>query len=255
MRNYSHKFCPERLGKVVYCQTDDQRVFGRLVLNALAKKFSAPSYSFSSRSGGHLALLGRHVCYEWHAVVDIQNFFPSIGRNRVKRSLKKLGFGWRRAEEIALASCVNEPSSSKAFLPIGFVQSPKLAEIVFALSAAGQAVEEIDSKNELVASVYVDDILISGSCESQLREACRALCNAMAISGFSVNQNKLQISQKSISVFNVELSRGSVQLSDSRKLAFCDKLSTSDSSDVARGIKAYINNLERLGGQTITIEN
>ncbi|WP_257292862.1 hypothetical protein [Endozoicomonas sp. ONNA1] len=96
-----------------------------------------------------------HTSGQFFVHLDIRQFFSSINRSRITRSLKPR-IGYERAREIAIASTVPAPNTdgSAYILPYGFVQSPILASICLRYSKLGTVLHEL-SKAKKRRSVFM----------------------------------------------------------------------------------------------------
>ena len=198
--NYTHSFYLG--GKPVFAPTR----LGRLIGNDVKKKVEA-AYTFERFfhhriPGGHVAALHSHRQNRFFCKLDIENFFYSIGRNRVTKSLRASGIP--RASHYAKWSSVKNPYSDPSYsLPYGFVQSPILATLVLARSSLGDTLRRISTRVQV--SVYVDDISMSSNefevlanCFNQLREGCTT-------AGFQCSVEKTIAPTDMLQIFNCSL--------------------------------------------------
>lgn len=106
MRNYSSRF---RLpnGKWAHIQLEDLAEAAERRIAEIRRLWRPPDYFFHLRSGGHISALNQHRHNSWYGKVDLSSFFNNVTRHRITRSLKKIGYSFRDAEEFAVASTVS----------------------------------------------------------------------------------------------------------------------------------------------------
>ncbi len=175
-------------------------------------------YHFGKR-GGHVAAMRVHSESAFFAKIDLSQFFVSITRTKVVRSLKKIGISNKEAFEIAYQSVVD--FGGQKFIPYGFVQSMALATICMETSALGKVLMDINGRNTLV-SVYVDDIIISSDCMSALEEAYIEACEAIKFARLVKNDTKSQPPARSIEAFNCRISTREMKFTPERMRQFLD---------------------------------
>lgn len=200
--NTEQKYQNER-GKWVFVPSRNGRAIGRKLIKRVRSKFDIPPFCFHLAKGGHVAALHIHRNQKYFARLDLENFFYSVSRNRIARSLQALEF--TDAETMAKWSTVKNPYDGPSYvLPYGFVQSPILATLVMNDTELGRHLR--DASNRLVVSVYVDDIGISGNNRQQLEAEYQKLRDYVLNSDFRINEQKSSGPQEVIELFNCELS-------------------------------------------------
>ena len=148
-------------GRWVFVPSIDSVNLGREIKERLEQAWKIPKYHYHLRSGGHLSALRSHLQHAVFIRVDLRDFFGSLNRTRVTRSLKPF-FGYDTARHWANASTVKHPIDSKrTIVPYGFVQSPIVASVCLRYSALGKYLQSLQKRDDLALSVYVDDIIIS----------------------------------------------------------------------------------------------
>lgn len=206
-------------GKRVYIPTELCRKRGSKLIKQVYRRWSVNPLFFHMKKGGHVSALKSHIGKEYFLKLDIENFFPSIHRNRITRRLKTIGYSFLDAEDFARDSTVKSQESNKFVLPFGFVQSSMLASLDLHFSKLGGVLST--APNSVNVSVYVDDIIISGNDKCEL-EAYGINCQkALIQSEYIINQVKSVLTpQQNITAFNIELSQDGLRLSDSRLKEF-----------------------------------
>lgn len=196
-------------GKPVYAPSDRGREIGKKLKNKIAKKFTFDRFVYHFKDGSHVVALHRHRDNEFFCRVDLERFFYTIRRNRLKRVLKEVGIP--KAEYFAKWSTVKNPFDGKGYaLPYGFIQSPILATLVLVLSPIGSFIRGLGS--EITASVYMDDICLSAKDKDALQIAFDGLLAAIGEAGFTINANKTRPPERQIDIFNCSLENGSTEV-------------------------------------------
>ncbi|HJW57360.1 MAG TPA: reverse transcriptase domain-containing protein [Burkholderiaceae bacterium] len=223
---------------------------GKQIKNLLASIWRPPKNYFHLRSGGHVAALKFHQSNTIFAHLDIQRFFGSINKSRVTRALTGL-ISYKVAREIATLSTVIHPVEKTLILPFGFVQSPMLASLCLSQSALGTCLSGLPKKYRVRASVYVDDIVLSGWSEASVRLAMDAVKAAAERSRFSLNDAKEQGPSPAITVFNIDLTHASIAVTADRFSKFIDAFQSTSNVFERKGIFNYINSISSAQAATL----
>ncbi|MCV2881269.1 reverse transcriptase domain-containing protein [Actibacterium sp. XHP0104] len=218
-KSYEYRF-ELKPGKHVFIPTREGMKRGQSIVSTLTKNWMPREffYHFQKR-GGHVAALRPHVDQQFKSSVDLTNFFPSVTRTKVHRSLKSIGYANRYALDVASESCVE--FEGRKFLPYGFIQSMALATLVVEKSLLGQKISEIRASGGIV-TMYVDDILVSGEDFNTVKKQYDEIVLAATESGFAVSEGKLSPPDTSVRAFNCELSNGEIRVLDARMGKFAD---------------------------------
>jgi hypothetical protein len=200
-------------GKPVFAPSPEGRRIGKELKAKLEAIYEPEPFFYHLRDGGHVGALHAHRVKRYFARLDIENFFYTVGRNRVARVLRDLSVD--RHEFYARWSSVKNPYGQPSYaLPYGFVQSPLLASIVLSRSAVGQVLRELSEK--VLVSVYVDDIAISGNNRRVLERSYNKLRRMLHASGFIVNENKSCTVTNQLGLFNCDLAHKRDEVTDAR---------------------------------------
>jgi hypothetical protein len=206
---------------------DKCRKIGNALNDYISEHILFPSYYFNFRSGGHVSALHHHRENQFFARLDIENFFYSIGRNRIIRVLKDLKFKY--PEYHARWSTVKNPYKKPSYsLPYGFVQSTSLAMLVLYKSPLGSVINDLSK--ELSISIYVDDIILSSNNEDKIIEAFQKVLEAAKDSNFNLNPIKMVPISNEIVAFNCDLLKGNSKVTDDRIKAFYAKPVSAESA-------------------------
>lgn len=228
-------------GKWVYVQSETQKAASRAIIKSLEGKWTPPYFYYHlSRSGGHVAAVNSHIEHKFFIYFDIKSFFSSINRTRVTRVLKK-HYPYQEARSIANYSTVKIKNNLESvyILPFGYSQSPYLSAMCLADSKLGKVLESINTKIVKV-SVYMDDIIISSDNPLQLMIARERVIEAMKRSNFEWSKKSILNPSKTITVFNILLSRGSLAVTNERMDSFRREYYLTNSPFVKEGIVNYI---------------
>lgn len=233
-------------GRWVFNPSPESRAEGAGVKALVEGHWKAPAYYYHLRSGGHVAALRRHTKHLYFLKADIANFFGSISRSRLSRTLKEY-VGHAQALSMATASTVRNPKdATKTFLPYGFVQSPVLASLVLHKSGLGSFLDAIHKDRKLAVTVYVDDIIISGNDLNRLEALREQLKLRMTKSGFTLALNKSLAPATAIAAFNIELAAGeALAIVEKRFLELKELVASSDSESQRAGLLGYVRSVNQ----------
>lgn len=234
-----HKF-ELKPGKWVYHPSPDAISTGIEIKKSVSEKWTAPRNYFHLRPGGHVEALRYHLGSSFFLHLDIKDFFGSVNRSRITRCLKPR-FGYKRAREMANSSTVQHPKiKGRYILPYGFVQSSLLASLAFCESALGRYIQEIERESALLVSVYVDDIVVSGSDPAALERVKVEISSIAERSKFQFNELKSEGPSSKISAFNIELTNSILRIQDERLHEFRRVFFNTKNSHQKNGINSYI---------------
>lgn len=228
-------------GSWVYVPTKQVADYGRRVHDELLKRYRCPRYYFHLQSGGHLAALQHHVNDHFFAHLDIRNFFGSISRTRITRSLKDI-LSYPIARDVAKKSTVpvSNGQSYSHCLPYGFVQSPLLASICLHRSHLGQVIEKLHQTGHVRISLYMDDLIVSGMNHAITKVAFELLKKSAKKSYFELNTKKEAAPAPHIECFNINISNKTLEITHNRLISFAEQYNASDDESVQHGIIGYI---------------
>ncbi|MEY9098010.1 hypothetical protein ABIA24_000919 [Sinorhizobium fredii] len=203
------RFSYEKNGKRIFAPNEFSEKLGADVSRQVRKAYKFDSFIYHFKDGSHVVALHKHRANKFFCRIDISKFFYSVQRNRLKRVLKDIGIF--RAEYYAKWSTVKNPYGGGGYvLPYGFVQSPILATLVLARSSIGAYLRDLD--DSITKSVYMDDICLSGPDKAALEAAFKGLLEAVAESGFTLNDDKTRPPAEQIDIFNCSLENGCTQV-------------------------------------------
>lgn len=233
-------------GRWVFVQTQEAKLLGREIITTINNKWKAPDYYFHLRDGGHVKALKSHIGHHYFTALDLADFFGSMSRTRVTRSLKQY-FDYETARAIAKASTVphsraNEHSHS---LPYGFSQSPLLASICLEKSTLGILLNQCQQDITIAVTVYMDDIILSSDSENVLSQWVNELKSAAIRSNLTLNSTKESPISKRIECFNITMSHNHLEITRDRFKDFYTVYNQSTSGHQRKGIGGYIGTVNK----------
>lgn len=237
---YSHKI--EIRGRVIHVPSLEGKANGTNIIRHVLRLWAPPRYFYHLQPGGHVAAIKSHLGHRYFLRLDIEDFFGSVTRTKVDRSLKAIGIKQIKAWHYAQVSTV--PSNSRPprySLPFGFRQSPILASLALERSHVGKTLEDAVNSG-FCATVYMDDIVCSGDDYSSLLMFRARLEDAAACSGFRLSASKTTGPCTSIEVFNLAVSHLRLRLTEQRLRELEETEARGDPSS-ASAIRHYINSV------------
>ena len=124
-------------------------------------------------------------------------------------------------------------------MPFGFVQSPALASLCLDKSKLGRVLRNINNLDVSV-SVYMDDIILSSNDKALLYKSLKKVEEASEKSKFPLNKDKKNNPSNKVTVFNIDLSRGKLQINNKRIKEFQSAYEKTGLDEEKKGILNYI---------------
>ncbi len=229
--------------KWIFCPTEKSRTIGKLFTQQIVEKWTPPEYFYHFKSGGHVAAIKAHCRSKYYCKADISNFFSSIRKNRIMRDLKRIRFHPKKAQKISEWSTVkSKDDPALTILPYGFVQSQIIASVCLDISSVGRYLKSLDT--EFTVSVYVDDIIISGSNKKRLEAAYAGLLESFQQSNFKLNIDKSHHPTTKTQAFNIDISEHDIIIEPTRFSDFL-KIMDSDNIKVTEAIIGYVSTVSK----------
>ncbi len=125
-----------------------------------------------------------HVGKKEIMCLDIENFFPSIGSDRVAAVFKNVGYS-QEVVEVLTRICIFEGE-----LPQGAPTSPYLSNIVF--SNIDKLLLDYAQKNNLIYTRYADDLTFSTD-DADIEKHFEAIEKIILENNFVLNESKIHI--------------------------------------------------------------
>jgi len=243
---WTHKF-EIKPDSWVFVPSDFSVQEGKNIKEQIEKKWQPSAAYYHLKAGGHVAALKSHMKNKYFLRLDIENFFGSINRSRITRTLKPY-FSYETAREIAVNSTVVIPNSfpKKYMLPFGFIQSPILASICLEKSSLGKFSNSLLGQSGVTVTIYMDDIIISTNDNELLMEISEKIKTVSNKSGFGINPRKQEGPSEQITAFNIKLSHKNLEISDDRMIEFLFAYKNSESYYQKKGIASYVGTVNPL---------
>ena len=164
------------------------------ILKLILEKIEVPEYICAFEIGRSIpAMAAQHVSKAIVVSLDIKDFFPSIKQIHINTVFGHLGFG-----PIA-AVTLSELCTYKSFVPQGALTSPKVSNIVTALTFA-PIVKQYCDEMGYALSIYADDLVISSTEKmdglegrSTVQALIEVVKRAIGKYGFKLNKDKVKI--------------------------------------------------------------
>ncbi|XP_058713386.1 uncharacterized protein LOC131588511 [Poecile atricapillus] len=139
----------------------------------------------------------------WYSVIDLKDAFWTCPLNEGSRNF--FAFQWEDPD-------TNRNQQLRwTVLPQGFVESPNLF---------GQALEQLLTQfipeEETKLLQYVDDLLIAGTTEEQVKKSTISLLNFLGQKGLKVSKSKLQFTEPEVKYLGHWISQGKKKLDPDR---------------------------------------
>lgn len=216
-------------------------------MRRIRQAWKPPSNFYHLKSGGHVAAVRSHLHNSYFAKIDLSRFFERVTRNRIIKRLCSIGIDADEASDFAILSTVwrygrKQDGTKRFVLPYGFVQSALLASLDLDKSQLGREISGLVD-NGLSVSVYVDDIVISGTAEGQVLGAYNRLNDAAAISGFPVNADKSTSVQAHMRAFNIDFSHNHMEVAPDRMREFERDVMMAIEDDSKIAVVAYVKSI------------
>lgn len=164
------------------------------ILKNILEKVPVPDYIHAFEKGRNIPNMAAiHVNKGVVISFDIKDFFPSIKQVHLVKVFSELGF------DEASARTLSELCTYDAFLPQGALTSPKLSNIVVALTF-GPLVKALADKEGYTLSIYADDLTLSHPDTHSNAEGRKKIWllkttvnNILARYGFKINHEKTKV--------------------------------------------------------------
>jgi RNA-directed DNA polymerase len=170
------------------------RVVQYKILTQILDKIEVPEYIHAFEKGRSIPKMAEsHVGKDMVVSIDLEDFFTSIKQYQLFDLFQHLGFGQ------APARTLSELCTYESFVPQGALTSPKISNIITALTF-GPAIKEFCDENNLTLSIYADDITISMDAETREKlgkgivgKILRKVSTEVGRYRFRVNKSKTKV--------------------------------------------------------------
>lgn len=179
--------------RVLHSPDQAMRTAQYLILRKILEKASIPDYICSFEKGRSIPeMASRHVGQDVVISVDLEDFFTSIKQSHLMDVFENLGFKDKAARTLS------ELCTYKTFVPQGALTSPKISNLISAMTFGPILEQYCSKKNEekkTVLTIYADDITISLSDANRqdVSEVIRTVTQAVRRFGFYLNEDKTKV--------------------------------------------------------------
>lgn len=158
------------------------------ILTKLFSKLEIPGYIYAFEKMKSIPVMAQmHVGKQVIVSVDIKDFFHSIKQDRLQTLFENLGIGQMPARTLS------ELCTYKAFVPQGALTSPKVANIVTAMTF-GPVLKTFCDERGLTLTIYADDVTISSTNPAEnVSEILSFVTSTIRAHGFRVNREKTKV--------------------------------------------------------------
>lgn len=192
-RHYKiHKISKRAAGKYRTIHAPDQlmRVFQFKILTKLLNELEVPDYLWAFEANRSIPQMAdMHTNKAVVLSFDIKDFFTSITNNILVDVFGKYDI----TDKAAIT--LSEICTYKYFVPQGALTSPKVSNLV-AANTFGPAIKEYCENNNLVLSIYADDITISSTEKlewDQIKTISDFVAGEVRRHNFRINQAKTKV--------------------------------------------------------------
>jgi RNA-directed DNA polymerase len=170
------------------------RVIQYKILTQVLNKIEVPEYIQAFEKGKSIPKMAqRHVGKDMVVSIDLEDFFTSIKQYQLFDLFQHIGFGEKPARTLS------ELCTYESFVPQGALTSPKLSNIITALTF-GPAIKEYCDKQGYTLSIYADDITISMDRETRLKHGKGIVKDLLEVVSREVGRYRFRINTKKTKV-------------------------------------------------------
>lgn len=163
------------------------RVVQYKILTQILNKIEVPEYVYAFEKGKSIPQMAvSHVGKDMVVSIDLEDFFTSIKQYQLFDLFQHIGFGEKPARTLS------ELCTYDSFVPQGALTSPKLSNIITALTF-GPAIKEYCDKMGFTLSVYADDITISMDQETRIKHGKGVVRNILKVVAREVGRYRFRI--------------------------------------------------------------
>lgn len=164
------------------------------ILTKVLERVSIPGYIYAFEKGRSIPTMAQaHVGKSLVLSIDLKDFFTSIKQRHLFQIFTHLGFG------DVPARTLSELCTYQSFVPQGALTSPKVSNIVTALTF-GPILKEYCDRNGYTITIYADDVTISMDQDLYkergkvaVEEIINFVSQTVSSFGFRVNKRKTKV--------------------------------------------------------------
>lgn len=177
--------------RVLHNPDQPMRIVQYKILTKILNSISVPEYIYAFEKEKNIPLMAaKHVQQQIVINIDIKDFFHSIKQSVLFDMFKRYGFAEKPARTLS------EICTFKAFVPQGALTSPKISNII-AATTFGPPVKKFCEEQDLVLTIYADDITVSSKkTDVNPGMVISALSAIIAGFGFRANTAKTKVMRK-----------------------------------------------------------
>jgi len=167
--------------------TKDLKAIQAWILRNILDKLKPSIYATAYLKGKNISYnVMPHSNNRYFICLDIQDFFPSISSNRIKKLFMLIGYS-NNAANLLTKLC-----SLKYYgLPQGAVTSPAISNLI--AFKMDRRIAGYTSKRNIIFTRYSDDIVISSNNPAHLFQALPRIKNIINTEHFKLNDNKFRV--------------------------------------------------------------
>lgn len=185
---YKYYTIPKNSGGLrdIYQPNNNLKAIQAWILRNILDNISPTKYATAYRRQTNIKdNVNFHGDNQYFACLDLEDFFPSISRNRIFKTFLSFGYSDDAASILAqLCSCNNR-------LPQGAVSSPALSNLIAA--KLDRRIAGYSERLNIVYSRYADDITLSCNNIQTLRRSLKRIIKIINNEHFNLNMHKMRI--------------------------------------------------------------
>ena len=231
---------PEKGLRVINPPDKELKKVQRLLLRKVLSHIDTLGNMGAGRGSSTAQIMALHTNKDMLLCYDISNFFPSVKKRTIKKSLRDRGFSWDIIDIIANLTTFNN------HLPQGGPCSTQLGKIILS-SPAKHLLCLLENYGTAVdVSFWVDDIVISGPRSLENLEKCGNVYDIFSRYGFQLKREKTKIQPKADeqNALGLRVDRGIVEPDSEFICSYSTEISLNGrNSKRARGMRNYMNSI------------
>lgn len=231
---------PEKGSRVINPPDKELKKVQRLLLRKVLSHIDTLGNMGAGRGSSTAQIMALHTNKDMLLCYDISNFFPSVKKRTIKKSLRDRGFSWDIIDIIANLTTFNN------HLPQGGPCSTQLGKIILS-SPAKHLLSLLENYGTAVdVSFWVDDIVISGPRSLENLEKYGNVYNIFSRHGFQLKREKTKIQPKSDeqNALGLRVDRGIVEPDSDFMFSYSTEISLNGrNSKRARGMRNYMESI------------
>lgn len=158
------------------------------ILTKILNRLILPDYIYAFEKNRNIpSMAALHVDKYCIISIDIKDFFHSIKQNTLFSILLRLGIGEMPSRTLS------ELCTFKAFVPQGALTSPKISNLITAVTF-GPEIRAYCDENQLTLTIYADDVTVSTTNRDiDPKQIIQNISRIIFSHGFRVNKKKTKV--------------------------------------------------------------